>query len=240
MPTVELSDEELAELAALRKTKAVPEQAPADAIPGLSAPESAPKPIPPKAKRPTDRKKPAPRTPRIAEAASPKVSGSFATSDDDYSLGLTPLGGDETDLKLPSGALCRVKVIGPESLLSSGLLDSVDSLSAIVSGDMIPTAERGRPAVDAAALAKDMTAIKQVIDTYDDLMFKVVVKPVLYDKPDTESERIAGRAYIDKISFEDKAFIMQFVMGGTSDLETFRQESEESVASVAAVTGTAG
>src|SRR5438105_2768401 len=154
MPNVELSEEELlAQLAALRASKAPEEQPSAAEIPGLT-----PAAVPLSAKQPTDRKKAAPKPPakprRTAAPAAP-ITGNLASSDDDYDMGFTAPGGEETDLRLPSGRLCRVKVIGPENLLSSGLLDQIDSLTAIACGDLIPKAERGRSQIDAKALMND-------------------------------------------------------------------------------------
>jgi hypothetical protein len=40
----------------------------------------------------------------------------------------------------------------------------------------------------------------------------------------TEGERDGDTLYVDEVSAEDKNFIFQFAMGGTADVERFRQE----------------
>lgn len=215
MPNVELTEEDIALLEAAR-AKTSPKS---EAAPG--------RPIPPRAKKPQDRKT---STPKLGHQQAPTGK---------YTLGKKSAA-EERDLELPSGAWCRVKVVGPETLMSSGLLDHIDSLTAIVSGEMIPQAQKGKTNTpDTAAIAKDMKAIKAIMDKYDELTLAVVVEPQLHKAPETEAERDEDLAYIDQVSFEDKAYIMQYVMGGTADLETFRQESQESVASLAAITSSA-
>jgi len=57
--------------------------------------------------------------------------------------------------------------------------------------------------------------------------------PVKHDKhnwrpvPDEDREHGSGIAYIDWIDFADKVYLMNFAVGGTRDLETFRKEQSE-------------
>ena len=55
--------------------------------------------------------------------------------------------------------------------------------------------------------------------------------------PIADDNRVPGRAYTDMIDVVDKVFIFQFVVGGVSDLETFRKEFEGSLAGLETVTG---
>jgi len=45
--------------------------------------------------------------------------------------------------------------------------------------------------------------------------------------PDQDREHGTGIAYIDWIDFADKVYLMNFAVGGTRDLETFRKEQSE-------------
>jgi len=45
--------------------------------------------------------------------------------------------------------------------------------------------------------------------------------------PDAEREHGEGVAYIDWVDFTDKVYLMNFAVGGTRDLETFRQEQNQ-------------
>lgn len=50
-----------------------------------------------------------------------------------------------------------------------------------------------------------------------------------------EGERKPGVLYADRVDMEDKLFIMQFTLGGTRDLERFRQQQRSGMASIPTV-----
>ena len=52
--------------------------------------------------------------------------------------------------------------------------------------------------------------------------------------PDADREHGQGIAYIDWVDFADKVYLMNFAVGGTRDLETFRQEQSELLDSLSA------
>jgi hypothetical protein len=52
--------------------------------------------------------------------------------------------------------------------------------------------------------------------------------------PDHEREHGSGIAYVDWIDFADKVYLMNFAVGGTRDLETFRKEQTQLLDSLSA------
>jgi hypothetical protein len=159
------------------------------------------------------------------------------------------------ELPLPSGNVCLVKRIGMEKLLESGIIP--DSLSKIVM-EQIQRAQIGPQdhkkkdqGLDDAALAKmlgDPNALANMMSSFDKVTAECVISPkVLWhrrpvrgddglptdeveDIPD--DERDPDVLYTDDVDQDDKMFIFNYVVGGTKDLEQFRQERLESVESI--------
>lgn len=147
-------------------------------------------------------------------------------------------------LTVPSGAEIEVTRPGLQGLIKAGILESFDSLTAIVQGEVIPKAE-GQPVIDVStvrALTKDPEKVKSITDMMDKIVMYVVadpklVKPVKIDDDGnevdlTDEERDPDVAYIDYVDDNDKGFIMNYAMGGSQDLHRFREESEAIVAGV--------
>lgn len=141
--------------------------------------------------------------------------------------------GSETleDLTCPSGQLAQVRRCGADGLIKAGIIQSMDVLTAIVENELIPSAE-GRPVADPAKLLKDPEALASVLHMTDKIVQYVVVQPELALVPDDVTQRKPGTIYTDMVDMEDKMFIMNFALGGTRDLETFRKESKAAVGSM--------
>jgi hypothetical protein len=144
-------------------------------------------------------------------------------------------------VRLPSGSTIEVLRPGVQGLTKAGIIDSFDQLTAIVQMETLPKAE-GRPTTDvsktAREVSKDATKVQEMLDIMDRVCLYVVVSPKLHPTPVlTEDDKLAGKtidditdpelAYIDYVDDEDKAFIMNVAMGGTTDLATFRAQSKE-------------
>lgn len=71
----------------------------------------------------------------------------------------------------------------------------------------------------------DAQMLEDMIALTDAVTCKVVVEPKVYPVPENESDRDDERLYVDEIEDEDKMFIFQWVTGGTTSVERFRQES---------------
>lgn len=139
--------------------------------------------------------------------------------------------GQPEDLEMPSGQWALVARPGPEGLIKAGIIQSLDALTGIVQGELIPNAE-GTPKIDAAKLMANPKAITDVMHTMDRIVCHVVQKPKVEMTPNDVTRRKDGVIYADMVDLEDKMFIMNFAMGGTRDLETFRQESAKHVGGV--------
>lgn len=162
-----------------------------------------------------------------------------------------------TDLELPSGNVCRVKRPGMEKLLGLGILP--DSLTPLAM-EAVQRAETGRPQdhkkpgdeeIDPKLMQKFLEeegAVEAIFSSFDRVTALCVVEPkVLWHLRDTgekndkgkpvyeeipEDERDEDILYTDEVDLDDKTFIFQFVVGGTSDLEEFRKEQPDDVATV--------
>lgn len=161
------------------------------------------------------------------------------------------------DLTVPSGALCQVKRPGIPGLIKAGVLDSLDALTGIVQTDHLDRVKEGKdPKVTAEemkALARDKGRIIQALELTDKVAEYVIVQPdvvrpierdargnAMLDDDGNEialpdERRDPACVYTDMIGLEDKMYIFQFVVGGVTDLETFRKEFSETLGSLDAV-----
>lgn len=153
---------------------------------------------------------------------------------------------DQTEeVTVPSGQTCRVRRIGMEGLMEAGILGDADTLTGIVDQKHV---RRVRGAngiadhddVDPASIMRDPNALKAILRLADKAMPHVVVEPVVLlhfnpetDEPIPAESREDGAVYTDMIGFEDKMYLLDYAVGGTRDVATFRQGSETAVAGVA-------
>ena len=144
------------------------------------------------------------------------------------------------DLEVPSGSLCQVRRPGITGLIKAGLLDSLDTLTSLVKTEHADRVERGAPTTptqdDLKALLADKDKLLAALELMDKVICYVVVQPQVL-MPIPEDQRDPACIYADSIDLEDKVFIFQYVVGGVSDLETFRQEFGATVASMENVQG---
>jgi hypothetical protein len=164
------------------------------------------------------------------------------------------------DLELPSGNTALVRRLQPEAFLTSGLIP--DTLSAMVqkaikSKKGLPPDAVKQIADDPKKLVNALQMMDEVI-CYVVMEPPVEMPPrcgVMLDDhecgeyvetddkrhTDTnaqnyhvymEGARDEETLYADEVSVEDKNFIFQFSVGGTADVERFRQEQRDAVAGV--------
>lgn len=165
------------------------------------------------------------------------------------------------DLTLPSGQLCQVRQPGMQPLIAAGVLESADTLTSLVDEKHIKrvapksaSAQAKRkiasaPEVDTASMMRDPEQLQRVFKLVDKVTEYMVVQPdvkrPLKTISDVEnpgqtievgiehSERVDGVIYTDVIDLEDKMFIFQFSVGGSTDVESFRQQFAAGVGGVA-------
>jgi hypothetical protein len=166
----------------------------------------------------------------------------------------------EYELELPSGNKCLVRAIKPEAFLSAGLIP--DPLTQMVMAAVnakkgLPPSKMKEIAQDPTKLASAVEMLDRIL-VYAVIEPSVEMPPVcvadrngepcgeLYTggegvhidrKKDgyhkfKEPERDEELLYADVVDLEDKQFIFQWCVGGTGDVESFREELKKSVGSV--------
>jgi len=135
------------------------------------------------------------------------------------------------DLVLPSGQRCLAQRPGPEGLMAAGLLDDLDMLA----GALPKASGAGKPSTpkfDPEVVMADPAMMRQAMALINRVTVFVVVKPEITIEPEDPRDKELGKIYPSSISLEDRMFLFNWVVGGTSNLEQFRQQLDESVASV--------
>lgn len=169
------------------------------------------------------------------------------------------VGGDDEDIRLPSGNVARVRRVGPEAFLTQDLMP--DTITPIV--EKAIESKKGLKPRQQAELVEDPEKLGALMEMLDRTLCYAVVQPTVLMPPvcaecgelnstttpqhKDESRddyhtfeplpRQAGVLYADRVDLEDKMFIMNFVVGGTRDLQQFRREFGAGMAGMAAVSG---
>lgn len=171
-----------------------------------------------------------------------------------YSLGLT---NKKFEIDLPSGAKCLAIRPGPGGLISAGLLDSMDQLTAFVQMEHIDGNDPRKQAAKAKTAANTAEEIKEGLALVDKAICYIVQSPRVYpDVPllDDDGEpvmrfeivngkkvsipvyekRDPEKLYPDDVDMMDKMFIFNWAMGGTAELASFRAQHAELMGSFSA------
>jgi len=165
------------------------------------------------------------------------------------------------ELKLPSGNVALVQRLHPEAFLSSGLIpDSLSAMvnEAIKTKKGLPPTAEKQIMKDPKKLRQAMQMTDEVV-CYVVVEPKCEMPPTCafemsgggrcdayMDTDDNrhtdsnhpewhafmEGERDEDTLYADEVSLEDKQFIFQFSVGGTADVERFREELRRGVVGV--------
>lgn len=134
------------------------------------------------------------------------------------------------DLDLPSGQRVLVQRPGPEGLMAAGMLDDLDMLSTVL--PKVMGGKSRQQQMDPSALMKNPQMLAQAMKLMNRVLVHVVIKPELTMEPDDPADKERGKIYPSTVSMQDKTFIFNWAVGGTRDLERFRGQYDESVASV--------
>jgi len=86
-----------------------------------------------------------------------------------------------------------------------------------------------------ADIGENPEMLQDMLKMADSVTVYCVVEPKVQPAPETEAERKSDLLYVDEVDMEDKLFIMNFGMGGSRDLEPFRQATAGGVGSVPTV-----
>lgn len=134
-------------------------------------------------------------------------------------------------LPLPSGLVCRARRVMLQTFLNSGQVPN--GLMVLVSEAL----EKGQEA-DVAQMvgmddgSVDIDKVNEMFELVNAIVVEAVVEPRVHPIPDDPTDRDDSLLYIDEFDDEDKMFLFQWIIGGTDDIASFR---EEAIASLAAL-----
>lgn len=167
--------------------------------------------------------------------------------------GARPTGDNE--VLLPSGNTALVRQLQPEAFLTSGVIP--DSLSNMVTKAV--QSKKGLPPTAMADVAGDPKKLRSALEMMDRVLCYVVVEPKVQmpptckiammgepcetyvDSPQhtdpkhphhhdfVEGDRDKDVLYADAVAVEDKMFIFNYSVGGTKNVESFREELSSNV-----------
>lgn len=156
------------------------------------------------------------------------------------------------DLEVPSGQLCQVRLPGVQQLIAAGVIDSADTLTTLVDEKHIKRVQgktSGRAPqkeINTQSLMRDPENLKKLFTVIDKVCIHMVVQPTVKSalreveqdgKTDIQvipvTEREENVVYTDQIDMLDKMFIFQYAVGGGTDLDSFREQFQQAVGSVA-------
>lgn len=151
-------------------------------------------------------------------------------------------------LHVPSGNKALVRNPGIKAFLTAGILPN--SLMPIVTEAL----ERGQPPSMSAFQDKvktDPTLLQEMLESVDRVTLHCVIEPQVHPVPtwdltDHAEDRCTAeqvgqeapqkkdprRLYVDEVDLEDKLFIFQWAVGGTRDLERFREQYSTGLATL--------
>lgn len=133
-------------------------------------------------------------------------------------------------LTLPSGNVMRVRKIGLQALMRTGIMPN--SLMAYADRAVKKGKKQEVTEADMIDILKDEDQVKEIAKFMDEVTILCAEEPEVHRLPDEGVEKDDDLLYVDEIDEEDKSFLFQAVMGGTTDVETFRAEHAGNVAAV--------
>ncbi len=163
-----------------------------------------------------------------------------------------------TPLPLPSGNVALVRQMSPQAFITSGLIP--DPLTAIIRKSI--HTKSGLNPKDLEKIQDDPDMWVSALEMFDRILTYVAVAPVIKMPPTCDVEvngepcgeyanqpvhknpaqrgnhqyregpRDPSVLYADQVVMDDKVFIFQWCLGGTRDLERFREQLQASVESV--------
>lgn len=144
-------------------------------------------------------------------------------------------------LEVPSGNTCLVRPVGMQAFVSEGLIPN--SLLGIVTS-ALEAGERGETVDEDAVvdqlisdIRSDPAKLVDMIKMADSCTLYCVLQPKVLPVPGEGEQRYADKLYVDEVDLDDKLFIMNFAVGGSRDLEPFREAVDKGVGTVAAEPG---
>lgn len=133
--------------------------------------------------------------------------------------------------ELPSGLIVKIKNPGGlRAFVSSGTLPN--SLMTMMQ-EGIAAGKASVPEVVKPDGSIDTDLMNDMNLLLNEVAIQCIVDPKIHPVPETEADRSDELLYADEIPDDDKQFLLQWITGGTRDLEKFRKQLAEGVGAVA-------
>lgn len=145
------------------------------------------------------------------------------------------------ELDLPSGNVALVQRPDLRKFVSKGQIP--DALTGIVKASIAGN-EQAKAEME-EAVKNDPEMLGSFVDFLDYVVLSAVLQPKVAAIPMQENEdgsesntpipldeRNQSVLYVDEVDMDDKMFIFQYAIGGTTDLESFRHQQEELLGSL--------
>lgn len=165
-------------------------------------------------------------------------------------------------LPLPSGNVALVKRVGMEAFMAQGIIP--DPLTPIITKAI--NSKKGLRPQDTKQIVTDPKMIGAMLEMADRIAVNAVIEPKMSMPPEctvcgeqdtprnaqhndanlpefhkhSPGPRETGVVYVDMVDLEDKMHIMNFAVGGTSDLKQFREQLGTSMGRMATQQSTEG
>lgn len=132
-------------------------------------------------------------------------------------------------VELPSGQKARLRRLGVQRLAALGVLSNTDLLTSLVDKKHINRV-KGSPELDEESLMGDPEGMMKALAMVDQIVIATVIEPRLSPSPaDDQEPRDESKMYVEDVDLTDKMFILNYTIGRSKDLESFRREFDESV-----------
>jgi hypothetical protein len=135
-------------------------------------------------------------------------------------------GGGDFDSTTSSGNTCRIREVSLTDLVFDGVIDNIDSLSAIVNSKITKKKSGGREKTDqqkALEMLKSASEIKDALAIMDKVVVHVVVEPKISPLPE-DGKFEDDVVYISNIPLEDRTDIFMRAIKEVKAAESFRPE----------------
>lgn len=136
-------------------------------------------------------------------------------------------------IQLPSGNYMRIRKVGLRFFVEAGMMPN--SLMSMVQGSLDKgkgKSVQGPSEEDMMELMQDPKKVQDIADFMERMVVYVAQEPEVFPTPEPGVEKNPDVLYIEDIDYDDQMFIFQVVTGGTTDLETFREQHTSTMASL--------
>lgn len=140
---------------------------------------------------------------------------------------------EAVELVLPSGNTCLARKRSLDAFITQGAIPN--SLMGMIQQQMDVT--EGKPPdmdKELRELLSDSSKLADVVRLADAVVVSCVVEPQVCKNIADHSKRNPDNLYVDEVDMDDKMFIFSWAIGGTKDLERFREEQASVMESISA------